>query len=206
MRDWLKRWWWVFPAGGITLALLVGAAFALFGSRPGQHDAKRYGALTIRWDPADWPTRDRERLQAAMVEASRLGPRVMLVEGPGDVTLVRGDWECSGARARAGVYRPARREIAVDPVCTRGDTAFQATVVHEVGHALGMQHIRRTGTEDCGDCVERAEGNAVMNPSLEYQNPLADPSDTLTPETLVTGQVTELDLAEFRRAWTQRQH
>lgn len=71
--------------------------------------------------------------------------------------------------SRIGVYRHHANYVEVDPDCSESDYQFQVTVLHEVGHWLGLRHICNTdGRTTNNYCSRVGRGSAIMNPYIDW--------------------------------------
>lgn len=168
--------------------LAVVSSIAMLSCGPTQNDPVRYGVVKV-WIAPGWISYDTGRIRDAMRTLQRLGPVFIetTIESEADVTVHRfksSDCTLDGA----GGWIVGSTRVEVDPVCAAGDDAFRSIVSHEVGHAVGMQHVCRFAGESTF-CSPVGYGDAVMNPTIR--------TDDAVPDDVPT----ELDLAEFRRVY-----
>lgn len=179
--------------------LLAALAALLITCAPSQHDETHYGVITVAFglshsDGLPWRQDQYNELTAELAALNALGP-TFVVGAEGTSTVVVRPFDsgpnCANGAARwtSGLY-----EIEIDPVCTPGYTALRAALGHEIGHALGMQHIC-TRDGEAPFCSPVGYGYAMMNPSLSY----GDVFNSDGPNDIASDTPTDLDLAELRR-------
>jgi hypothetical protein len=181
----------------LRLTLLVAL---LPACAPSQHDPQRYGSITVAFGPAldsagPFRADQLDELVKELTALEALGPSFVVgSEGAADLVVRPFD---SGPRCLrgSGRFTVGTRFVEIDPACAPGMTALRAAMGHEIGHALGMQHVC-FGSE-IADCSPVGRGVALMNPNLSYGD-ATDPNATVND--IATDVPTELDLAEFRRA------
>jgi hypothetical protein len=192
----------------IVLVLVFVAAFLVHSkTRANNHDENKYGVFRVRlagegWDDAGRPALVRQAFQ----ELNRIGPTVAVVES-GEHVVVRIDQTFLSSNLRncyAGLYtREPVPQIKLVPTCMRSGIEFQSTLMHEVGHALGMQHICRKDRE-VADCSPVGHQVSIMNPGLDYSDSF--PSTDVTNEldrisSVPMVEITGIDVQEFKRVW-----
>lgn len=160
-----------------------------------QHDQSRYGTITV-WLSPDWALNvDRADIAQELTNLGHLGPSFVVTDDiyTADVLVypfVANDCQQDGA----GHWVVGTRSVYVDRVCTTSQVAFRTAIGHEIGHAIGMQHVcfHEELIARSGNCSPVGYGLAMMNPSLyEGHGDLELPQATDVP--------TELDLMEFNR-------
>lgn len=102
------------------------------------------------------------------------GINATLVERNPDVTIVYWNNRQNNIclNGRGGEYRWGTNYILVDPNCTYSVQQFKATVEHEIGHFLGMQHICTNDGRTTDTCSNVGRGDAIMNPYLRLNHNL----------------------------------
>lgn len=180
--------------------------------RPNLNDSKRWGNVYLQLDSNSFSQHFQETTRSILPELNRLGPTFILENTinlnnlhPNTIRIYNVDLT-SGQVGRCplkgiGRYLPGQGRVEVDTGCIHGDLEFKTTLMHEIGHALGMIHICRQGeTPRTNDtCSPVGRGGAVMNTSL-----LLDTVDEITTGEAYTGQIPEfqiqaLDIKEFQR-------
>lgn len=194
----------------LAIILIVGGIiYAKFGT-PTNHNESLHGVYKIRLDGWDGSSNEQYRRWAneTLPELNRLGPTFQIVSGDANVAVTRAEvveryTEC--ATAPAIIYIPRTRSgqnrILIDPVCTNGELEFKTAFMHEIGHSLGMGHICRI-SDNRNDCSPIGRGQAVMNPSLLYEQQVNMDQDSELERTIgpqPTWQLQSLDLKEFCR-------
>jgi hypothetical protein len=190
--------------------------------RPNHHDEARWGQVHIQLadGPEGFSQHHRQVAQEALPELNRLGPTFVLGgEGSNAVRVVNVDLtnghpgQCPDKGAARYVTNTLTGDshIEIDPTCTHGDLEFRTALMHEVGHALGMQHICGV-SERRNDCSPVGRGVAVMNTSLVVDNG-EQPGDVGADgeQHVYTGpipcfEVQGLDVQEFERVARPGQH
>jgi hypothetical protein len=165
------KWWFLIPNN---------QSIATYGT-------VRVAAAASLYDPTlTWSADQMSTIRHALKTASHLGPEFVLVanEGQADVVIYRTEFNC--ARGEGGQFIPGTRFIEIDPICVSSSIDLETVVVHELGHYVGMKHI----------CLLDAPEDTQTGCSPVGRGPAA-----LNPELMRYGQVTELDIMEFRRAW-----
>jgi len=198
-----------FSVGLAIIGLVFGiAALVHSRTRPNNHQEAVYGVWRVRLAGDGWDQGNRRIIASrVMEELSRLGPTVKVVESGEDVPVYIDDGIQSGNRADcfAGVYYPSRGYVKLVPVCMTSSIEFESTLMHEVGHSMGMQHVCRRDRE-VSDCSSVGYGVSFMNPGLDYVGTDTETSTSSlergeldrvssVPMTEVTG----LDVEEFKR-------
>lgn len=181
--------------------------------RPNNHNESVYGVVRVQMSHSEWDSTHIEFAKEAMRNLSNLGPTFVLVEFGGDVVVYDVDLandgpnECRTTNEEsmcAGWYGTVDGEerILIDPVMTPGKLAFQAALMHEIGHYLGMEHICESDNTE-SVCSPVGRGPAIMNPNLLHGE------DSFSYHHAYTGplpvwEVQSLDIAEFLRVWALR--
>lgn len=176
----------------LAFALSLVLALSLSCESETQHNPALYGSVTV-YISTDWLAIDRRRIIDAMLTLNRTGPAFSETPFASMADVIIRRWESPNCETSgAGRHFLGTRIAEVDPVCTRGDTAFRAVAAHEILHVLGLTHIcRREG--DLGPCAPVGYGRALMNPYYGEE-----PGDSLDPVPFYDIP-TDLDLAEMRR-------
>jgi len=197
----------------VIFALIFLSAFIIHSTtRVNNNNPSKYGTFKVRLAGDGWQLGNRQRLiRDAMLELSRLGPTITLVDSGENVSVYLDDHRQSSNRTNcfAGIYQdnPVPR-IKLIPTCIRSDLEFQSTFMHEVGHALGMQHIcRRTG--EVSDCSNVGHVVSFMNPALSYGaifSSLQVMSESDEELSVPMVETTSLDIKEFQRVWNGIQY
>jgi len=91
---------------------------------------------------------------------------------------------------RLGVFSWGSSHVFVDSRCAFSDNQFQVTVVHELGHWLGLSHVCNVDGITTDTCSRVGRGPAILNPYIESGHQL---------------HFTNLDRAEYSRACPGRQ-
>jgi hypothetical protein len=226
---WLPRAYWccVFIGHSIYLYqgqmeqtkrnVILGSIFAVLAlaliiipilvfRRPNSNNQARWGQVHIHLSE-NFSQHHKEQASLAARELSRLGPTFVIGgEGPNSVEVISVDLtdgrpaNCS----RRGVARydltpRGESKIFIDPTCTQGNLEFRTAFMHEIGHALGMQHICLP-SEERNDCSPVGRGFAVMNPNIVQESTEPEHSiDSSDPGPVPTFEIQELDLREFER-------
>lgn len=198
-------------AFGIFIPVVAGLIILLnvLFHRPNHHNEAKWGVVHVQLadGPQGFSEHHRNQAELALRELNRLGPTFVLGgEGPNAVRVVNVDLTAGGRPGQCpvlGVGRyvrgPSGDHIEIDPACAHGDPEFRTTLMHEIGHALGMLHVCRSN-ERGDDCTALGKGDAVMNRSLLAdgldEGPGADhayvgPSPTF--------EIQGLDVEEFER-------
>jgi hypothetical protein len=189
-----------------VLAILLITVPVIVFPRPNQHDERKWGVVHVHLSD-NFSQHHQAQAAEAMQELSRLGPTFVLGgEGPNSVEVVSVDLtnghpgNCSArGAARYDLSIRGESKIFIDPTCTQGNLEFRTALMHEVGHALGMQHVC-LAREDRRDCSPVGRGFAVMNPNLVNEVGERDTSFESTDTGPVpTFQIQDLDLREFQR-------
>jgi hypothetical protein len=182
-------------------AALLALLLALPGCiPPNQHNETRDGVVAVWFGPEEWASSYRDVWRAFLPALSALGPTFREASSaaePGAIVVRHFDaWPGCPAAAR---WVPGARAIEIDPVCAAGEIALRAVLGHELGHAVGMAHVRHAAGDACTDCGPTGPGEAMMNPALYYGD--SDGPDTAHAFTGAVPQdtPTDLDLAEYRR-------
>lgn len=184
------------------LGALVALVVAVGCDAPSQHDPSRYGEVRVYVDPT-WLRVDQAQIEQELTNLNALGPRFVRAE----------DGERSTARVIVQPYNTARgcqleaarwifgtRIVEVDRTCKVSESAFRQAIGHEIGHALGMNHIcERAG--DAVDCSPVGFGDAMMGPRIRQSDDGPGFGEVYSG-TLGFDEPTELDLAEFRRVYS----
>lgn len=195
-----------------VFAAITASVFLIFNlifKRPNHHDEARWGTVHLQMaeGPNGFSQHHQEVVRGLLPELNRLGP-TFIVGGEGDrsirilnVDLTSGHpGVCDGLGNGRWIRNVATGEAhaEIDPACAHGDMEFQTTVMHEVGHGLGMQHICRIG-ESRTDCSPVGKGPAVMNSSLVVDRGEEIGFDHVYTGTIPTFEVQDLDIKEFER-------
>jgi hypothetical protein len=207
MSEPLKKTLFVFGISLLILGLVFGGAFFIHSkTRINNHDEAKYGVFRIRLVGAGWDLGERPRLvRESILELNRLGPTIQLVDSGEHLEAYLDQVAVSGARnCYAGLYTPGiRPRIKLVPTCITSNIEFQSTFMHEVGHALGMQHICRKHRE-VADCSPVGHQVSFMNPGLDYFSSSGG-TDIVTEIERVSSvpmiEVTGRDVDEFKRNW-----
>lgn len=184
-----------------VLLLLLSLLAAACTTAPSQHDPARYGEVTVFVAP-EWLDIDEARVVAELTNLNALGPR--FVQAPtgtrSTARVIVQPFNSPSCFVDAAHWIVGTRIVEIDPTCTSSDSAFRQAVGHEIGHALGMNHVcEREG--DAPDCSPVGWGDAMMGPRIRK----ADDSPGFTEVysgALGFDEPTELDLAEFRRVYS----
>lgn len=180
----------------------IGVFLALLGmsgcNPPTQHDPVRYGTVSVFVDP-EWLDSDDALITEQLDRLNALGPRFVRAPEGGRSTsrvavqaFVSRDCSLDAAHWEVG-----SRVVELDRTCFTSESTFQQAVGHEIGHALGMQHIC-IHQGDAEVCSPIGFGPAMMNPRIGGEESGPSFHEAWGGE---LGEVdpTPLDLAEFRR-------
>lgn len=128
--------------------------------------------------------RERFLAEDALLNLKHLGVRVQVVgQNQQDVEVRR--WRVHDCQDMIlGMHITHAPFVLVDPTCMSSDQQYQAVVVHEVGHWLGMRHVCQEDRRTTDVCSPIGTGLAVLNPYLDWDH-FALPST--------------LDIAEYNR-------
>lgn len=118
----------------------------------------------------------------------RVAPRI--VSSHPDVTI-RFWVEHTCAERFLGIYHFNTSYVLIDPDCMASNFQFKTSVIHELGHWLGMRHVCNLDRRTSDGCSPIGFGSATMNPYLS-------PVRFLSP--------TALDRIEYREACWNKQH
>jgi hypothetical protein len=197
----------------VIFALIFLSAFAVnFMTRANNNNPSKYGVYKIRLAGDGWELGERQSIvMDSIKELNRLGPTIMLVDSGENVAVYLDGQRQSINRTNcfAGIYQesPSPR-IKLIPTCIRSNLEFQSTFMHEVGHALGMQHICRK-TDDASDCSTIGYAPSFMNPALNYGtifSSLRVMGETDEELSIPMVEVTSYDVREFQRVWNGRRY
>lgn len=197
----------------VIFALIFLSAFAVsFMTRANNNNPSKYGVYKIRLAGDGWELGERQSIvMDSIKELNRLGPTIMIVDSGENVAVYLDDQRQSTNRTNcfAGIYQdtPSPR-IKLIPTCIRSNIEFQSTFMHEVGHALGMQHICRK-TNDASDCSNVGYAVSFMNPALNYGSifsSLQIMSESDEDLSVPMVEVTSYDVGEFQRVWNGRRY
>jgi hypothetical protein len=171
------------------LSLLFALTFVSC-SDPTQHDQARFGTITV-WIAPGWLSLDKADITQELGNLNHLGPSFVEAGDPYTADVVVYPWISPNCRTSgAGRWIVGTRRVEVDRVCETSAVAFRAAIGHEIGHALGMQHICEN--QELAVCSPVGQGRAMMNPSLFEGDEIIDlPQSSDIP--------TQLDLDEFLR-------
>lgn len=89
-----------------------------------------------------------------------------------------------------GLYTTGANYIEVAKSCTSSESQYQAVIVHEIGHWLGMRHVCLPDRRTTDVCSPVGVGTALMNPYVGVTH-------SMSP--------VELDLSEYDRVCWLRQ-
>lgn len=180
--------------------------------RPNHHNEARWGTVHIRLMEG-FSQHHQAQARLILPELNRLGPTFVLGgDGPNVIKVVNVDLTTgrSGQCPDRGVARYVTNQltgeshIEIDPTCTHGNLEFRTALMHEVGHALGMQHICQFN-EKRQDCSPIGRGLAVMNPSMLYEEDGEPGLEQAYIGALPTFEIQALDIQEFERVATPGQ-
>jgi len=171
--------------------------------RPNHHNPAKWGTVHIHLadGPGGFSRLQTEQVRLILPELNRLGPTFVLGgNGENSIRVVNavqttgrtGDCRINGTARYMTNELTGESHIEIDPRCTHGNLEFRTALMHEVGHALGMQHICRID-EERDDCSPVGRGLAVMNPNLVYRE------DQATAGLIPTFEIQPLDIQEFER-------
>jgi hypothetical protein len=195
----------IFTGAVAVLILILNLVF----KRPNHHDEARWGTVHIHLadGPEGWSQHHREQARLVLPELNRLGPTFVLGgEGPDAIRVVNVDLTTgrAGQCPDRGVARYVTNRltgdshIEIDPTCTHGNLEFRTALMHEIGHALGMQHVCQLG-EERKDCSPVGRGLAVMNPHLTYGEDEGPGFEQAYTGPIPTFEIQALDVKEFER-------
>lgn len=209
----LDKTWKKVVAFALGFIALVASSFFIGNAihqatRPDNHNENFYGVVRVRLAGEGWTAERREAATKAMEELERLGPSFLFVadNAPAEITGIPVWIDAQipegevGGRCPAGVYQTFPHDnnsvrITLFPACIHSNLEFQGAFMHELGHAIGMDHICRTAGED-EICSSVGHGVSFMNPNLVYDEALP----TTTHFSIPMLEVTELDVREYRMA------
>lgn len=181
----------------IRLAFL---AALLLSCAPSQHDEARWHTRTVAFAPSTdgvWAFSEAQLvdLRAALRSMDALGPTFVEVPDWTGADVVVRDWDGDGRTCAlgAGQHRVGTNVAEINPTCAAG-LALRATMVHEVGHVLGLAHVCMEGSE-LPDCSPVGIGPAAMNPRAAY----GDPIDQTRYTGVAQDSPTQLDIDEWNR-------
>lgn len=197
----------------VVFALIFLSASAVnFMTKVNNNNPSKYGVYKIRLAGDGWELGERQSIvMDSLKELNRLGPTIMLVDSGENVAVYLDEERQSSNRTNcfAGIYQelPSPR-IKLIPTCIRSNLEFQSTFMHEVGHALGMQHICRK-TDDASDCSTIGYAPSFMNPALNYGTIFSSfrvMGETDEELSIPMVEVTSYDVREFQRVWSGRRY
>lgn len=210
ITDWFKnnsasiaKWTILTLCVGLIVSVIVGI---FVYTNPNNHNESTYGKIKVAvnlnlYDTTDsWSSEQLLVIRDALEEAQKLGPTIIVTEGPADVTIYKTELKCN--TQGVGRFIVGTRIIEIDPRCTKSNLELQTTVIHELGHFMGMGHICRDNVQTTlGGCSTIGRGPAVMNPGLVLDNSDGPGFVEVWTGPLPNWKVTELDIKEFKRAW-----
>ena len=196
----------------VVFALIFLSAYVIHSTtRVNNNNSTKYGTFRIRLSGQGWDLGERTKIvNQSLTELSRLGPAFQSVEAGEHVEVFIDDTvQSRSSNCYAGLYIPGPSpRIKLIPTCIRSNLEFQSTFMHEVGHAVGMQHIcRRTG--EASDCSNVGHQVSFMNPGLNYGTvfqSLNISNETDSDISVPMLEVTTLDIKEFQRVWNGLQY
>jgi hypothetical protein len=182
----------------IAFASVMGIGlFISHKTKINNHNESKYGIYEIAL--RGWDNGQTKAFQETLTEMNRLGPTFRIVnnEQQANVIVVNDSFALCTSERGAGRYFVGTRRIEINPACMSGDLYLQQTFMHEVGHSLGMLHIRRNDQDLINNSTSPLNfiGVAVMNPELYYSTPVG----SNLPEQSAITVIQSIDIQEFKR-------
>lgn len=184
----------------VLIAFVSIFGISLFLSRKtkiNNHNESKYGVYEIAL--RGWDLNQTKAFQQTLPEMNRLGPTFRIVdnEQEANVIVINDSFALCTSERGAGRYFVGTRRIEINPSCMSGELYLQQTFMHEVGHSMGMLHIRRNEQDFTNSSTSPLNfiGVAVMNPELYYSTP----TNNNLPEQSAVTTIQPIDIQEFKR-------
>jgi len=173
------------------------ATYLSYKTKISNHNQAKYGIYEIAL--RGWDSNQTKAFQMTLPEMNRLGPTFRIVDNEQEANVIVANDSfalCTSERG-AGRYFVGTRRIEINPSCMTGDLYLQQTFMHEVGHSLGMLHIRRNDRDFVNSSTSPLSfiGEAVMNPELYYSLP----TSSNAPDQSAITTIQPIDIEEFKR-------